>query len=421
MSGGGGTGMPSLSQILAWDAQHLCQAAVDWVSTAEQWEGSFSSVHHGCLSPGGTVWEGVAADAARERTFADLVRVRGLSDTLREAATIARRGADQLDYLKRNAIDAIKDAREAGFAVGEDLSVTDPSGRGALRVGQARQHAATIAARATALSVADNEIATKITTTTTELTHHGFDQSERTTIQAVDYKTAPPTPAPGTPDDSGNDSRHPDYPDHKPDGTWAPGNSGVDGDVAANHTFDEMEALGTPLIRQQIQVKVTDPATGKTYARVYDALQPTEVPGQYIGIEHKVNASPITTNQRTVDDLVNAGTPARGILNGQPIEVVDVDVIRTSWPPSAQGIGEMPGSAPMPVGGNPAPLPATVGGGGGSWGDTSSGQAGGTAIPDWGTHLSPGEAAKGGGEIGNLGKILESYLPHDPNDPNNTA
>jgi hypothetical protein len=68
-------------------------------------------VHRGTLAPGGTAWEGQAADAAQERTFGDLVKVRGMSETLSKAATNARRGADQLDYLKREAIEAINDAQ----------------------------------------------------------------------------------------------------------------------------------------------------------------------------------------------------------------------------------------------------------------------------------------------------------------------
>jgi hypothetical protein len=186
-------GAPSLSQILGWDTEHLYRAATDWVSTAEHWENSFTSVYRGTLSPGGTVWEGVAAEAAQERTFADLVKVRGLSDTLQEAAAIARRGADQLDYLKRQTLDAIYDARAAGFSVGEDLSVSDTSRFGGLRVGQVQHHAMTIIARAAALSTADNEIAAKITTATAELNGHGLSEPpEDKTVQAVDYKTAPP-------------------------------------------------------------------------------------------------------------------------------------------------------------------------------------------------------------------------------------
>jgi hypothetical protein len=39
----------------------------------------------------------------------------------------------------------------------------------------------------------------------------------------------------------------------------------------------------------------------------------------------------------------------------------------------------------------------------------------------WGTYISPEEAAKVDGPIGNLGKVLESFFPRDPSDPDNTA
>ncbi len=186
-----GTALPSLSQILGWDTEHLVRAATDWSSTAEHWEDSFDSVHRGMLAPGGTVWEGDAADAAQERAFGDLVKVRGLADTLNDAATIARRGADQLDYLKRQVIDATEEAREAGFTVAEDLSVTDTSKYSGLRIAAVRQFAATIATRAAALGTADKDIAAKITAATTELNGHGFTESPET-VQAFDVPLAPP-------------------------------------------------------------------------------------------------------------------------------------------------------------------------------------------------------------------------------------
>ena len=95
------TGTLTLSQIEGWDTEHLESAARSWTATAEKWETAFTAVHRGSLNPGGTVWEGEAAEAAQARTFADLVKVRGLSDHLSEAAKVARRGADQLDHLKR--------------------------------------------------------------------------------------------------------------------------------------------------------------------------------------------------------------------------------------------------------------------------------------------------------------------------------
>jgi len=194
-------GTLTLSAIEGWDTEHLESAARTWDATAEHWEDTFSAIHRGSLNPGGTVWEGEGAEAAQRRAFADLVKVRGWSDHLYEAAKIARRGADQLDYLKRAALDAVDEARGAGFNVGEDLSVSDrsmvPLGPAfAARQAQAQTLAAEIRLRAAALSAADHQIAANITAATSPLSGVAFDeesatgfgpapQDEKKTVQAV--------------------------------------------------------------------------------------------------------------------------------------------------------------------------------------------------------------------------------------------
>ena len=194
-------GVPSLSQIEGWDTAHLESAARSWDATAAEWEDTFTAVHRGSLNPGGTVWEGEAAEVAHQRTFADLVKVRGLSDHLSEAAAIARRGADQLDSLKRIMLDAVDEARAAGFTVAEDLSLSDRSLTAlgpafAARQAQAQTLVAQIHLRAAALSAADHEIAANITAATAPLSGVTFDEAPATdspsSVQAVDYKTAPP-------------------------------------------------------------------------------------------------------------------------------------------------------------------------------------------------------------------------------------
>jgi len=64
--------VPGLAHIHSWDIEHLYRAATDWAATAEHWEDSFTAVHSGTLSPGGTMWEGQAAEAAQERTFGEM-------------------------------------------------------------------------------------------------------------------------------------------------------------------------------------------------------------------------------------------------------------------------------------------------------------------------------------------------------------
>jgi hypothetical protein len=205
----GAVGVPSLSTIETWDTQHLMSAARSWTATATLWEDSFTAVYQGALQPGGTVWEGHAAEDAQERAFVDLVTVRRLSDSLTEAAEIARRGADRLDYLKRDALDAIQQARATGFTVGEDLSVSDNSlltaGPAlAARQSQAQLFAADIYTRAAALSLADNEIAAKIAATIEPLAGVGFEEiPAQGPIQLVsrNFKEGPPIPDPVQPSD----------------------------------------------------------------------------------------------------------------------------------------------------------------------------------------------------------------------------
>ncbi|SPM37728.1 hypothetical protein MRAB57_5577, partial [Mycobacterium rhizamassiliense] len=164
----GGAGAPSLSEIEAWDVAHLENAATGWKATAEHWESSFTSIHRATVSPGGSVWEGLAAEAAQERALADLVKVRGLADALHESAAIARRGAETLDSAKRSVLDAVEEATSAGYVVGEDLSVM-PTRAGLAAQAQAQVYAAGIQERAAQLVAHDAAIATNITAATAPL------------------------------------------------------------------------------------------------------------------------------------------------------------------------------------------------------------------------------------------------------------
>lgn len=176
MAGLGGVGVPSLSEIQAWDVAHLEGAATDWTATAERWESSFTSIHRLTVSPGGTVWEGAAAEAAQERAFADLVQVRGLADVLHESSAIARRGAEILDAAKRSVLDAVEEASDAGYVVGEDLSVTPPRA-GVTAAAQAQVYAVEIQQRAAQLAAHDAALAAKITVASAPLNGVTFPET----------------------------------------------------------------------------------------------------------------------------------------------------------------------------------------------------------------------------------------------------
>jgi PPE family protein len=235
-------------------------------------------------------------------------------------------------------------------------------------------------------------------------------------IQAVDYKTAPPPPDPGGGDRNPNDP-NPNYPGRTNDGKYGDGNS-QDGKAAEKAALDNrQEQLGIPIIRDQVRAThpdVTNPKTGQPQGRFYDGLEPTGVPGEYIGVEAKTHQGVgLTADQRRFDAAVTPQHPATAILNGQPIKIIDTDV---AYPPQGwvppptivPGTAAPPGLPPPPVlhqtdGAPPVPAP------------------GNGPFPNWGTHVTPGEAAQSGGEIGNLGKVLEQFLPPDPNDPDNRA
>jgi hypothetical protein len=105
----------------------------------------------------------------------------------------------------------------------------------------------------------------------------------------------------------------------------------------------------------------------------------------------------------------------------QPITIVGTQVVRPELPTAPPGA---PSTVAGAAGGVPTPSvpgPVAAGGGGGNWGDAAPPAK--SPLPDWGTYVPPDEAAKsgGGGEVGKLGKALEQFLPHNPNDPDNTA
>ncbi len=159
--------IPTRSQIESYTADHLVDAADYWSGLAERWEDAHWQVRNQAHS---LLWEGASGDALRARTTADHVVVTDQAEQLRGASVIARQQAGELERLHNAVLYAIEDAEEAGFAVGEDLSVTDIHASGnlaelAARQAQAQAFAADIRERATSLIGADTDVAGNLTTT----------------------------------------------------------------------------------------------------------------------------------------------------------------------------------------------------------------------------------------------------------------
>jgi hypothetical protein len=199
------TGLPTLSQIHAWDVDHLIGAAEHWHSTADRWDTAYGQVWQESL---GVDWHGEARDALIERTTADREMVTQKSDQLREAALTARKGAGDISAAQRAVLYKVDDAHQAGFVVGEDLSLTDtqrPRNAAdlAARQAQAQALSADIRSRAAQLLAADSEVGAKLTATAGDVGGLTFNEKPVPRdgdgkISAVDWKQSPaPAPGPG--------------------------------------------------------------------------------------------------------------------------------------------------------------------------------------------------------------------------------
>jgi hypothetical protein len=203
-------GIPTLSQVRSWNTEHLTEAAVHWTRTAVVWEDSFTELANQISVPGGTAWEGAAADAAFASAHADRMIVIGLADELHAAAQIARTGANQIDFARSAVLRVVEAAEAAGFVVAEDFSVTCPGLfdpiTAAARQAQAEAIATDLRATVGTLVATDTEVAASLTAATSGLGNTVFPESEdaASTVQLVDFKTAP-NPNPGTPDDPVDD------------------------------------------------------------------------------------------------------------------------------------------------------------------------------------------------------------------------
>jgi hypothetical protein len=211
------TALPTLSQVQTLDTMYLPEAADYWTRTASLWEQAFIEVHDRMSAPGGVPWKGQAAARAQERSYLDLVKVRGASDQLHGAAAIALRGDEQLQACKEGVLEAVQDARADGFDVGEDYSVTDRSQGGsaefrAARQAQAQGHAGFIRHRVAALVATDHQLTTQIAAATTGIDNlifpeaRGIDDTivgddKHNGIRLVDntWKKDPPQPIPPDP------------------------------------------------------------------------------------------------------------------------------------------------------------------------------------------------------------------------------
>jgi hypothetical protein len=198
--------MPAtLTQIRTWSTEHLVEAASYWNNTANQWEDAFLQMRNQSYA---IAWQGAGGDGLRLRTGADLSIVSGKADQLRQAAEIARNGASDISAAQRRVLYAVEDAQNAGFNVGEGLSVTDTrtsatAAEQAARQAQAEAFATDMRLRAEQLDGADVRVAGQLVATTADLGNVSFAPAHNgDEIQLVDFgapRPEAPNPAPDPP------------------------------------------------------------------------------------------------------------------------------------------------------------------------------------------------------------------------------
>lgn len=194
-------GVPSRSDVEAWDSSDLDAAATRWRTVAGALESAFEQHRQNILTPGGTTWEGDAKDAALDRVTADTSVVRRQGDMHREVADIATRGSEDIRGARSRVLEAIAEAEQDDFTVGEDLSVTDNRAydeeTAAARMTAATEHAEFIRWRAEQLVATDALIGQQLQANAAELEGIRFE-GERDgnetdpTIRLVDNKTEDP-------------------------------------------------------------------------------------------------------------------------------------------------------------------------------------------------------------------------------------
>lgn len=264
----------------------MIEAATYWTATADQWEDVFLQMRNQSHT---LVWDGAGGDALRERTGTDFAIVSAKADQLRQASRIARDGAGTIGAAQRRVLYAVEDAQNAGFAVGEDFSVTDTrasrtSAEQAARQAQAQTFAADIGHRVTQLLGVEHEVAAEISAATAGLTPTFPDtpHGRKPRIQAVDqhtFKDSPPQPQPDDPARMTTEQAREAYDQLKGEirehNSWRPPLN----DVGAVNAYDrEAEALNARKAALEAKLGISETAPAQLSRLVPDWAHPWQPP-----------------------------------------------------------------------------------------------------------------------------------------------
>jgi hypothetical protein len=291
-----------------WNSSDLDSAAIRWRAAADVVESAFEQHRQNILTPGGTTWEGDAKDAALDRVTADTSVVRLQSDVHREAADIATRGSEDIQGARGQVLEAIAEAEQDDFSVGDDLAVIDnrayDAETAAARATAATEHAEFIRWRAEQLVATDALVGRQLQAKASELEHIRFEgeidgNEPDPTIRLVDNKT----------DHEGFQTESPEGvksgpPQAEAAGTWQdmlmPGGAG--------ETNDGADAAESPLEAMLGKGRATE---GQPVANLDEAL--SEVAGQPV-------AAPPTASERILNQHAGNGKGEDRQYTQHPLE-----------------------------------------------------------------------------------------------------
>ena len=132
------------SRIEGFDqtATALSELAGQLRTGATRWQQATDGYVEQIDTPNGTEWTGQAATRYFDEARADRLVVNTAVGHAHSMADVADLGADSLRGVRTSALEAIAQAEEDDFAVGEDLSITDKSSSNSSVAQAARQQAA---------------------------------------------------------------------------------------------------------------------------------------------------------------------------------------------------------------------------------------------------------------------------------------
>lgn len=392
--------VPSLAEVGLWNADYLDESARSWTYAAQIWQDAYLAVYRQVQLPGGTEWTGSGADAALARVAEDRSRVGGAADALEGAAAAARDGARRLNAARELVLEAVDEARIAGFNVAEDYSVSS-SGKVPLSpqtAVQAQSLASKIRHRVLALVAADREVAARISIAAAGLRGVFSDSVNATAphrssafraagFDGMPLPEKPPNPVP-----------------EPPPGGWSQDPLmraaqkiayGHASDPITGHLDDFPGMTKDQLahvIFQKFQRAITDPRGLRLGASNSDG-----VPVIY---DPKDNVLIVRDTRPNAPD---GGTVFKPDLAEDPNFVNK----KFGWHESAFSAAQLadgPSTAgPAPPSVTALPTPSAPGG------TASDPATGSRTFPGWGTYVPPSQAAQSGGPIGILGKIIEQF------------